>query len=278
MPSKIICVAPYGEKIDAAIADDLLFQINDISLSADGRALLLQSSQPVPHIRENLPEDIRNMDVFVIDSQAPSPRVLLADMDSTILESETLDDLAAHFGIAGEVAAITERAMRGELAFHEALTERVAMLKDLPETAIDDLLPKLEISHGAAELIAACKAKEMTCVLVSGGFTHITGYVAEKLGFDEHHGNEFVIVKEHLTGEVKQPIQDKDTKLKMLNRLVDDLDITAAEVMAVGDGANDIPMLQAAGYGIAYKAKPKVVEAVDLQIKNTDLSALVYLL
>ncbi|MGM0421729.1 MAG: phosphoserine phosphatase SerB [Pseudomonadota bacterium] len=260
------------------MTDEMSCQISDVSFSANERALIVQSPQPVAQVRSSLPADRHDMDVFVIDTTAPPPRVLLADMDSTIIESETLDDLAAHFGIAGPIAAITERAMRGELDFGEALTERVAMLEGLPESAITELLPKLEISHGAAELIAACKAKDMTCVLISGGFTHVTGYVADKLGFDAHHGNEFVITKEKLTGEVKQPIQDKDAKLKMLNSLVSDLDITSSEVIAVGDGANDIPMLQAVGYGVAYHAKPKVIEATDLHIIHTDLSALIYLL
>jgi len=278
MASKIIFVAKDNRKADVAITDDIACQISDVSLSTDERVVIVQSPQPVAQVQKSLPDDRREMDVFVIDTAAPPPRVLLADMDSTIIESETLDDLAAHFGIAGEIAAITERAMRGDLDFDAALTERVAMLEGLPESAITELLPRLEISHGAAELLAACKAKEMTCVLISGGFTHVTGYVADKLGFDAHHGNEFVITKQKLTGEVKQPIQDKNAKLKMLNTLVSDLDITSAEVMAIGDGANDIPMLQAAGYGVAYHAKPKVIEATDLHIVHTDLSALIYLL
>ena len=274
MGSKIICVAPEGQGVDASAVDSFSFQINDIQKSDDGRALFVYSPQPY----DSISVELDGLDCFVLNSDAPKPKMLIADMDSTIVESETLDDLAVYFGIEDKVAEITERAMRGEIDFESALTERVAMLKGLPEQAIFDSLRDIKISRGAESLIYMCKKNSLKTYLVSGGFKHVTGYIADNLGFDDHFGNEFIIKDSILTGDVKKPIQNKDSKLRIMNDLCDLHEISLEEVITIGDGANDIPMLQAAGYGIAYKAKPKVVKVTRLRIDYTDLSAAQYIL
>lgn len=269
MGTKVICIAPEGQMIDQSIVDTVNFQINAVKKSDCGRILHIMSPQPKSAVNM----EVEGLDVFILNADAPPPKLLLADMDSTIVQSETLDDLAAHFDIQDKVAAITERAMRGEMDFHEALRARVSMLKGLPEAAIFDLLPNIKLSAGAESLIYTCKKNDVKTYLVSSGFTHVTGYIAEKLGFDGHFGNRFVISDGVLTGDVVEPIQDKTAKLRILNELCEAHDIIPDEVVAIGDGANDIPMLQAAGYGVAYKAKPAVIAATDMGIVHTDLSA-----
>ena len=277
MTSKIICVADNHTLSEKTAFDAFKFQITDVRRSADGRAFFMHSPQPVKDVRAALVDHSFQGDVLAFKTHAPLPKLLICDMDSTIIESETLDDLAAAFNLKDKIAAITERAMRGELDFSAALDARVSMLADLEEQAILDLLPELRISKGAQALVDTAKEYGATCLLVSGGFRHVTGYVADKLGFDDHFGNEFIIEDGRLTGKVKQPIQDKNTKLRILNDFCDHLDIMHEEVMAIGDGANDIPMLQEAGFGIAYKAKPLVRQAVPLQINHTDLATAKYL-
>ena len=277
MTSKIIIIAPNKATVNETVLDRIEFQISNVKKSQDGRAICLYSPQPVRSIHQSIKDFDCDGDIFVLDAKKPTPQLLICDMDSTIIESETLDDLAAAFGLEEKVSAITERAMRGEMDFATALFARVEMLKDLQEQAILDLLPKLKISEGADTLIQAARSHGIKCLLVSGGFTHVTGYVADKLGFDAHHGNSFIIKGGRLTGRVQEPIQDKTSKLKILNEMCDEMDISDESVMAIGDGANDIPMLEAAGYGIAYKAKPLVRAAVPLQINNTDLSSATYI-
>ena len=272
--SKIICVAQAGQTLDKTdVHNQCDFQIHEVWQSDDGRAVYMLSPQP----KSSISLSVSNVDVFVLDENAPPPKLLLADMDSTIVTSETLDDLAAHFDMQEDVAKITERAMRGEMDFHEALEKRVQMLTGLPEQAIFDFLPKIETSPGAESLIYMCREKGIKPYLVSSGFTHVTEYIASKLGFEGHFGNRFVVEDGELTGAVQKPIQDKSAKLRILHELCDTHDSLPDEVIAIGDGANDIPMLQAAGYGIAYKAKPKVMDATALHIHYTDLSSLKYL-
>lgn len=277
MVTRLILVSKKGTAIDETVLERLKFQITDVKKSEDARALTIISPQPRRDVRAACKDLDLPYDYFVVPNDQPRPKLLICDMDSTIVESETLDDLAAAFDLKEQIAAITERAMRGDIDFASALNERVSMLKGMDEKKILDLLPHLRISQGAKDLVNTAKRAGATCLLVSGGFKHVTGYVAQELGFDGDFANEFIIKKGHLTGEVKKPIQDKNSKLLILNDYVDQLGISNEEVMAIGDGANDIPMLQAAGYGIAYKAKPIVQDAVNLQINHTDLSSAIYL-
>ena len=279
MKSKITFVARQGHTIDRNLLSDLNGQITDARFSPDNRALTIASpQQPTRDMRDDFINKHNDIDVFVYDADLPPPKLLMADMDSTIITGETLDELAAHFDLRDEIATITDKAMRGEIDFKAALKARVAMLQGLEESALDKVIQGLTLSAGATELLRGCKARGITCILVSGGFTHVTGYIAEKMGFDAHYGNTLLVKNGRLTGKVKMPIQDKSTKLEQLAAWAEKLKIPLAETMAVGDGANDLPMLKAAGYGIAYKAKPIVASETHLQLNHTDLSALLYLM
>ncbi|MEM6810838.1 MAG: phosphoserine phosphatase SerB [Pseudomonadota bacterium] len=206
------------------------------------------------------------------------PKLFLADMDSTIVTSETLDELAAEAGIKDKVSEITERAMRGELDFHAALKERVALIKNLPIEALKRTLDNTEISKGAHELLKALWSNNVTCVLVSGGFTYFTAAIAEQLGFDHHHGNELDHDNEKLFGTVSEPILDKDSKLSFLHQYVQQLNIDISDSVAIGDGANDLPMLENAGLGIGYKPKPLVAKKILNCIIHTDLSSVLHMI
>lgn len=202
--------------------------------------------------------------------------LLLADMDSTIVTTETLDEIAAFAGLKEKVAAITARAMNGELDFHAALRERVAMLQGLDAGALEKVWAETELMPGAATLIATMRAQGAHTALVSGGFTFFTARVAERVGFHEHHANTLLIEAGQLTGAVGEPILDKDTKLATLKRLAAQLGVGLDAAASVGDGANDLPMLQAAGLGVAFRAKPSVAAAARHRVTHGDLTALLY--
>jgi len=204
-------------------------------------------------------------------------KLLVADMDATMIEGETLDDLAAHFGLKDKIAPITAKAMRGEIDFAEALAMRVSLLKGMPVQALYDTLNAVRYSAGAKTLIGTMNARGAKCVLISGGFDLFTGAVAQTLGFYKNIGNRLGIADAKLTGEVIPPIVDKNTKKKTVEEEARLLQIDVKAVVSVGDGANDIPMLQAAGTGVGYFGKPAVVEATPHQIRHTDLTAILYM-
>jgi phosphoserine phosphatase len=204
-------------------------------------------------------------------------RLLIADMDSTLIGQECIDELAALAGIGDRVAAITERAMRGEVAFAPALRERVALLAGLPETVIRDVLKgRITLNPGARMLVQTMRANGAYVAIVSGGFRQFTGAIRERLGADEDRANALVIEGGQLTGKVIEPILGQDAKLGALKEIAATMGAALDETLAVGDGANDLPMLQAAGLGVAYRAKPKVAAAADARIEHADLSALLY--
>jgi phosphoserine phosphatase len=204
-------------------------------------------------------------------------RLFLADMDSTMIEQECIDELAAHIGLRAEVSAITERAMRGEIAFEPALRERVALLRGLPVGVVDELVEtRIRPSPGARQLVATMRANGAYCCLVSGGFTLFTGPIAAKLGFHEHRANRLVVSDGKLTGEVEEPILGRDAKRSTLIELRQGLRLPGEAALAVGDGANDLAMLGEAGLGVAYRAKPAVAAAAQARIEHADLGALLY--
>jgi phosphoserine phosphatase len=188
-------------------------------------------------------------------------KLLVADMESTIIEQEMLDELADFIGARDKIAAITERAMRGELDFEAALEERVAMLAGLDATVLDDVAGRITLMPGARELVATMRAHGGYCALVSGGFTVFTARVARLVGFNEHQANVLEIENGKLTGRVVKPILGRQAKLAALRRLTAAHGLSPAQTIAVGDGANDLDMLAAAGLGVAFRAKPKVREA-----------------
>lgn len=218
------------------------------------------------------------VDIIQQEVSARSKKLFLADMDSTIVAGETLDDMAAFAGIGDKIAAITARAMCGEIDFETALYERVGMLKGLRSDIIDQTLAETRLNDGAQELLAALRRKGVYCVLVSGGFTRFTSAIAAQLGFDAHFGNDLIIENGLLTGEVGRPVLDKDFKRRKMDELCADMNITPHEVVAVGDGANDLPMLTGAGLGVGYYPKPLLRETLVNRIEYTNLSSLIYAL
>jgi len=254
--------------------------VGQIDWLAPGVALDLPFDGPDPaaavaRVRDALAG--RPIDANAQPAAGRRKRVLIADMDSTIITSESLDELAEYAGLKDVIAAITARAMRGELEFEAALTERVAMLKGLPESTIDGVLARIEITAGAGALVATMKANGAYCALVSGGFTPITGAIRARLGFDEDRANRLEIADGALTGRVVMPILGRDAKLAALREVTGRLGTDPADAVAVGDGANDLAMLQAAGIGTAFHAKPAVREAAAFRIDHGDLTGLLYL-
>jgi phosphoserine phosphatase len=202
--------------------------------------------------------------------------LLIADMDSTIVAVETLDELADFAGIKEQIAAITRRAMNGELDFKDALRERVGMLKGLGTDALEKTWERIRITPGARELVATMHAHGAVTALVSGGFTFFTGRVAAELGFDLHHANTLLDDGTTLTGAVGEPILDRDTKVSTLRALAEQRGIPLEATMAVGDGANDLDMLATAGLGVAFHAKPIVAAAARACVDHADLRALLF--
>lgn len=203
-------------------------------------------------------------------------RLLVADMESTIIGNEMLDELAGELGLHDRVAAITARAMGGELDFAESLRERVAMLAGLDEEVIGRMRERISINPGAVELVATMRANGAYCALVSGGFAVYTEYVGDLLGFDYHQANRLEVREGRLTGRVARPILDRHAKQECLIRLVRERGIPSHESIAVGDGANDLSMVLAAGLGVAYHAKPILADAAAMRVDHGDLTALLY--
>ncbi|WP_431284926.1 phosphoserine phosphatase SerB [Humitalea sp. 24SJ18S-53] len=203
-------------------------------------------------------------------------QLLLADMDSTIVTSETLDEIAAFAGLKEKIAAITKRSMNGELDFSTALRERVAMLKGLDVSALDATWTATEMTPGAVELIATLRAHGAVTALVSGGFTFFTGRVAQRLGFTHHFANTLEDDGRVLTGRVGEPILDRDAKLATLKRLAAENGLPLTATAAIGDGANDLAMIGAAGLGIAYRAKPVVAAAARARLDHAGLRGVLF--
>jgi phosphoserine phosphatase len=218
----------------------------------------------------------RPIDAITVKTRGRRKALLIADMDSTMIQGETLDELAAFAGIGEKIAEITARAMNGELDFKDALRERVAMLKGLKLDALERTWAKVRLTPGARELVATMRARGALTALVSGGFTYFTGKVAAELGFHTHRSNTLLDDGVALTGEVAEPILDRDSKLAALQALAAQRGVKLSATLAVGDGANDLAMLRAAGLGIAFHAKPVVAREVQAKVDHTDLRALLF--
>jgi phosphoserine phosphatase len=218
------------------------------------------------------------VDAAIVPVAGRRKKLLLADMDSTMIEQECIDELAARLGLRDKVADITGRAMHGEIAFAPALRERVALLKGLDIRVVDELLEsRIHFSPGARALVQTMRANGAYCCLVSGGFTLFAACIAERLGFNEHRANRLVVRGGHLTGEVEEPILGHEAKREALIELRRRLNLSREEVLAVGDGANDLGMIEEAGLGVAYRAKPAVAEVADIRIDHGDLASLLHL-
>ena len=218
------------------------------------------------------------VDLIVQPAEGRKKRLLLADMDSTMIEQECIDELADEAGVGALVAGITARAMNGELDFEAALTERVGLLKGLPAQVIDHVIrDRITLMSGGKVLLATMKAQGAYCALVSGGFTAFTAKIAAVLGFDENRANTLLVAEGRLTGQVALPILGKEAKVEALMEISAWLGVTPAQVLAVGDGANDLGMLALAGTGVALHAKPSVAAQCQVRVNHGDLTALLYL-
>ena len=243
----------------------------DLKVEADEGAL--------PHLREVVETAVRffPLDVCVQPWESRRKRLLVADMDSTIISCECLDEIADFAGVKDKVAAITERAMRGELEFEGALRERVAMIKGVSVADLERCFDeRVRLNPGARTLVRTMAANGARCVLVSGGFTFFTARVAELAGFHAAKANWLKVEGEVLTGEVGEPILGREAKLQTLLEEAAGLDAGSEAALAIGDGANDLAMIEAAGLGVAYHAKPLVAARADARIDRGDLTAALY--
>ena len=228
----------------------------------------------VEGLRDLLKKD--RVDFFITKNKKRQKKLLLADMDSTIVTSETLDELAEFAGIKEKVSQITACAMNGEIDFHEAVRERVSLLKGLKTDAFQSTLDATELSSGAQTFVSTMRKNSATCILVSGGFTIFTENIAKRCDFHHHHGNILCTDGEALSGTVEAPILDKSSKVGFLQRYARDLRINMDQCLAIGDGANDLPMLKMAGLGIGYHPKEIVKKEMVNCILYGDLTATLY--
>ncbi len=276
-----LLTAPKGAKLDPALVAPLrnAWGGGEIRWLAPDEAVEFDLPE-IPGNRWEVWEDCQRMGVnlCVQPAQGRLKKMLLADMDSTMIRQECIDELADVAGVGARVKEITARAMNGELDFEGALTERVGLLKGLPVSVIDQVLAeRITPMSGGKTLIATMKAHGAYCALVSGGFTAFTEAVAGWLGFDEHRANTLLSEDGVLTGDVARPILGRAAKVEALEQITARLGIGETDVIAVGDGANDLGMLGRAGAGVALHAKPSVAAECELRISFGDLTALLYL-
>ena len=254
---------------------------DDIDWLAKDKAFDIAFAGDPDAVRAALRGTVRDewkLDINIIPAKNRRKKLLIADMDSTIVGCECIDELADFVGLKPKVAAITERAMRGELDFPSALRERVALLKGLPLDAMAHVYAeRVKLNPGARELTATMRAQGGYAVLVSGGFTYFTSRVAAEAGFDTHQGNRLIDDGRALTGDVAEPILGREAKLQALEETCARLKCSPDDALAVGDGANDLDMIKRAGLGVAYHAKPVVAAAASASIVHGDLTGLLYL-
>ncbi|WP_341368470.1 phosphoserine phosphatase SerB [Yoonia sp. BS5-3] len=276
-----LLTSPTERSLDSALVDNLrnAWGGGDISWLAIDEAAAFEIAN-VPDNQWDVWADLQNacVDLVVQPTDQRRKKMLLADMDSTMIRQECIDELAAEAGVGARVADITARAMNGELDFEAALIERVGLLKDLPVEIIEQVLDqRITYMPGGYELVNTMKAQGGYAALVSGGFTAFTQRVAAALGFDENRANTLLVENGKLSGAVGRPILGKAAKVQALEEITAKLGIDEQDVLAVGDGANDLGMLGRAGTGVALHAKPTVQAECDIRINHGDLTALLFI-
>lgn len=275
-PAKASLIPSLGIKASAAVNASGLYWL------ADGIACDIPLASGLSHeeadqaLRSSL--DGAPVDVVVQEQESRRKKILIADMDSTMIQQECIDELAEEAGLREHVAAITARAMNGEIEFEPALRERVALLKGLPLSVIDKVIStRISLMPGGVELVRTMRKHGAYTALVSGGFTSFTRRVAEMIGFNEDRANTLLHDGAHLSGAVSDPILGREAKVEKLIEIADRLGLTPQDAIAVGDGANDLGMIQLAGTGVALHAKPAVAAQAKVRIDHGDLTALLYI-
>ncbi len=275
-PAKASLIPSLGIKASAAVNASGLYWL------ADGIACDIPLASGLSHeeadqaLRSSL--DDAPVDVVVQEQESRRKKILIADMDSTMIQQECIDELAEEAGLREHVAAITARAMNGEIEFEPALRERVALLKGLPLSVIDKVIStRSSLMPGGVELVRTMRKHGAYTALVSGGFTSFTRRVAEMIGFNEDRANTLLHDGAHLSGTVSDPILGREAKVEKLIEIADRLGLTPQDAIAVGDGANDLGMIQLAGTGVALHAKPAVAAQAKVRIDHGDLTALLYI-
>jgi phosphoserine phosphatase len=297
LSSALVLNAPAGsgsldedivKRVMGAIADQAIYDYGWLAEGEAWQALMsIDEDEDTRRLRRRVESQLSEfgLDINIVpdDLHFRKRKLLVADMESTIIEQELIDELADYVGLRNEISEITARAMRGELEFEGALRERVALLAGLDASILDEVYEqRVTLMPGAETLIKTMKANGAYCALVSGGFTVFTERIAARLGFDEHQANVLEIENGKLTGRVKEPILGRQAKRAALERIAAARRLNWVDTIAVGDGANDLDMLSAAGLGVAFRAKPKIREAAldcdtGAVVTHGDLRALLYL-
>lgn len=280
MPVLCLIANPADSELDVTLAASVVKEIGG-ELNWLNHSIACEIAEPKSTDALAIARQVigtRKVDAALVPTHGRRKKLLVADMDSTMIDQECIDELAAALGIKPQVAEITDRAMRGELDFAAALDTRVALLKGLERNVIEEIRREnITLAAGGRALVHTMKAYGAYTSLVSGGFTFFADYFAKRIGFDEAIANVLLFDGDALTGTVEKPIVDKDTKRNRLLALVAEHGLTPADSLAVGDGANDLDMIRVAGLGVALHAKPAVAAEAQVRIDHGDLTALLYL-
>ncbi|KAB2669300.1 phosphoserine phosphatase SerB [Ochrobactrum sp. LMG 5442] len=275
-PAKASLASALGIKASSAVNATGLYWLADNIACDIPLPSGISSEEAEALLRDAL--DGAPVDVVVQEQERRRKKILIADMDSTMIQQECIDELAEEAGLREHVAAITARAMNGEIAFEPALRERVALLKGLPLSVIDKVIStRITLMPGGPELVRTMRKHGAYTALVSGGFTSFTHRIAEMIGFNEERANGLIDDGLHLTGLVTEPILGREAKVEKLMEIADRLGLTPDDAIAVGDGANDLGMIQLAGTGVALHAKPAVAAQARMRVDHGDLTALLYI-
>lgn len=279
----LILMSSPTAPLPSDVIDQMNSALNEQNLNLDGVKWLSQDLAIEGYFTADTAPDFSHAfshmacDIAVLQAQNRRKKLLIADMDSTIITSESLDDLARLSGKGDEVAEITARSMRGELDFSQSLIERLKMIAGSPKSLIQTIIDEAVLNDGAAELVATMNAQGARTILASGGFTFLTEVVAGRLGFDEHYANTLVVDDDTITGEVVMPILDQNAKRVRLDSTTEAMGISAEDVITVGDGANDRGMTERAGIGVAYRGKDALKAVADVCLDHADLRGLLWL-